>query len=152
QTAPTVSRFYAPIRPADPTISWDLGLAGVLVGLLATLLAAYWPARQAARVDPVEPLRRATKKLSFANVPHRKLVVFSALLLAPAAIAARYATVVTSFGAMFLVLASGLLCVPTMVLALRRIFAGPVEKLFGLPGRVAIDNAERSLGRTALTV
>lgn len=152
QSAPTISRFYAAIRPAPPEITLDLAAVAFTLGLLATLFAAYWPASQAAKVDPVEPLRRATRRLTGARIPHRGLLVAGALLLIPAAITSQFETVGTSFGSMFLILGAGILAVPSLILSLRRLVAPAVERLVGITGRIAIDNAERSLGRSALTI
>lgn len=44
-------------QPADP---WALGFAGLLLGLVA-LVATWWPAARAARLDPLETLREATE-------------------------------------------------------------------------------------------
>jgi putative ABC transport system permease protein len=152
QATPSISRFYAPIRPAEPAITLELALLGILAGVVTTLVAAYFPARAAANVDPVEPLRGATRRLDGAHLPHRKLLALGALFLVPAVITARIPEVVTSFASLFFVLGAGLLAVPAVLRGLRSALAGPAERLLGLPGRLAVDNAERSLGRSALTV
>lgn len=152
QTAPTVSRFYAAIRPAAPEIGWELAMLGTLVGVLTTGFAAYWPARTAATVDPIESLHRGVRVIGRGPVPHRLMIAAAIFFLIPAAVAAQFPTTVTSFGSMFTILLSGLLAIPALVILLRRALLGLVERGFGIPGRVALDNVERSLGRTALTV
>lgn len=152
QTLPTVSRFYAPIRPPPPAIGVGLALVGLAIGALATLAAAYWPARLAAKVDPIEPLRRATRKLSIARIPHVRMLALAGALFVPIVVLARIETTFTSFASMFLVLASGLLATPSLVKGLRRTLLPSTERLLGVPGRLGLDNAERSLGRSALAV
>lgn len=152
QATPTISRFYASIRPPSPEITWDLALLGVTAGVISTLIAALFPAREAARVNPVEALRKSSKRSAAGALPHRTLLLIALGLLVPAAIAAQFATLPTSFAALFLILAAGLCAVPILLIALRKLFLAPVERLFGVPGRLALDNAERSLVRSALTV
>jgi putative ABC transport system permease protein len=152
QGAPVVSRFYAAVRPPAPSLTLDMSIEGILVGLATTLFAAYFPARQAAKVDPVDPIRRATHKLYMRELPHRRMGIAALFFLIPGIVGAQFATDVTAFGSMFCFLIAFLLVVPAMVIALRRAVLRGVERMFGIPGRVAIDNAERSLGRSALTV
>jgi putative ABC transport system permease protein len=44
------------------------------------------------------------------------------------------------------------LFVPLIVKGLRQLLLAPVERFAGIPGRLALDNAERALGRSAMTV
>lgn len=50
---PVLAGFLYEIEPLDPAVLGGSGMAFVVIGLLA----AWWPARQAARVDPVDALR-----------------------------------------------------------------------------------------------
>jgi putative ABC transport system permease protein len=152
QTAPTISRFYAAVRPPPPEITLDLAVLGIALGIFSTLLAAYFPAREAARVSPVEALRKATKRLTLRTLPHRSLLWVSGGILLVGTAAAQFENVWTSLGSMFLILGAGLCAVPFALVVLHKILVGPAERLFGVPGRIGLDNTQRSLGRSALTV
>jgi len=53
----TVDRFLVPIHAKKPDMTPGVLAAGVAAGLFTTLIAAFFPARTASRVDPAEALR-----------------------------------------------------------------------------------------------
>lgn len=155
QTTGNVSQFYAPIQPPPPQITLDLGVWGVAAGMFATLIAAYLPARAAAQVDPVETLRRArTSASARRRLPHRRLLLLGALALIPAFVTAWLGgqVLVLGFVSLGFFVAAATLFVPSFVVLFRAVLAGPFERLLGIPGRLAVDNVERSLERSVLTV
>jgi len=139
-------------HPPPPEITFGLAIGALILGLGATLFAAYFPARAAARVDPVEPLRRSTRTVDLQRIPYGKLLALGLLFVIPGVIGAQFVTNATSFGSMGCLLAASLFAVPALVIGLRRLILRPVELGFGIPGRLAMDNAQRSLGRSVLTV
>lgn len=167
QTAPTITRMYAPVRAPDPALTLDLVLRGVIVGLAATLFAAFWPARRAAEVEPVESIRPPSTAITAEHVPWRGMLVASALagagawflgrfgpaLASASSIRALNATPMLGGGvAVLLLMVAAALAVPGAVVGLRASLVRPIEALFGVPGRLGLDNVERSLGRSALDV
>jgi putative ABC transport system permease protein len=151
QTYAPLSRFYAPIRPPAPKLELDIVLPAVLAGLFATLVAAWGPARLAATVDPAETLRRQAAKLRRTPLPHRTMALLGLGLVLPGIAIAKLGHLAGGFAAMALFLIAALLLVPALIIGLRRALLAPVSALFGIPGRIALDNAERRLDRSALT-
>ena len=151
QAAPPVSRFYAPIRPPPPHLDTEVLWIAMIGGLLATLLAAWGPARRAAGIDPAESLRRSATSIATRKVPVRQMVMIGVFMLLPAWLASTGQSLWFGFSSMGFYLAAGLLVMPAMILGLRIALKSPVDRLFGIPGRVALDSAARRLDRSALT-
>ncbi len=155
ETAANVSQFYAPIRPPVPVLTLDLSLYGIAAGILIAVAAAYLPARRAAEVDPVEALRRSRGAILLPRrLPHLKMLS-AGLLLVPLAAGATwlgYEDLFFAFVALGLVIVAGVLALPSFVVLLCALLARPFESVLGIPGKLAIDNVERSLERSVLTV
>ena len=64
----------------DLTASPLIFIGGLILGLAAALLAAWWPARQASRVDPVDALAGGAFEKKMARIKPG-LVIFGALLI-----------------------------------------------------------------------
>ena len=148
---PNIARFYESVVMPEPTVSPTLALSGFLIGVVATLLAAWWPARQAARVPPVEALRRDLHAASRTHWPVKRLAVIGAAMCLIG-----YGSIYVRFrfhgfvGVGFLLLGSVAL-VPFTVVHLARILRPLSLQLFGIPGRLGVDNVEREMGRSTLT-
>ncbi|MCK9248936.1 MAG: FtsX-like permease family protein [Solirubrobacteraceae bacterium] len=130
-------------------------VVSLVVGLLVTLVASWAPARRATRVAPIEALRDAAAPPGRGAVRRGPVVVGAiagtlgavAVLLA---VVAGASTGVAGIGAGLLVLGA-ILVSPALVGPLAASLSRPLRSLFGLPGRLAGDNAARQPGRTAVT-
>jgi putative ABC transport system permease protein len=148
----TVNRFVLPIHPPPPTLSARVILAGILSGFVTTLFASYWPARQTNQVDPAEALR-ATRSSSMTGVlRYREMGLMGACITLSAFWPAARGGEVNGYLASLVLMVGLTLLVPVAVKTLRFLLVPPVERLLGIPGRLALDNVERSLGRSAITV
>lgn len=135
-----------PLRAFSPgAVAAALG-----VGVGVTTVAAYVPARRAASVPPIAALRtgipQTTKSL------RRRNVLGAALFLVGAAVnaAAISSQDLVYLGAPLLVL--GLIVLTPQVSAgLTGVLRGPLTRLRGMPGTLAVENARRNPRRTAAT-
>lgn len=148
----TVDRFLVPIHAQTPEITQGVLLSGIAAGLCTTLVAAYFPARAASHVDPAEALRSTRASALARRLPVGKLAFFGVLVTGAAAIPAAIGGELNGYLAGLILMWGSPLLVPLVVKVLRRLLLLPVEALAGVPGRLALDNAERALGRSALTV
>ncbi|MCC7380569.1 MAG: ABC transporter permease [Deltaproteobacteria bacterium] len=152
QVAPTVSLLYLPILPGPPQIGSGLALAGIAVGVVTTVIAAYGPARRAAAIDPAETVRPVKDRLSTRPVPDRVLLWVALGLLAVAGAVASGGSLGLGFLAIGIALGSTALSSPAALIALSAGTRRPAERALGIPGRLAIDNVRCTLERSARTV
>ena len=130
-------------------------LAGLLCGVIVTVVAAVLPARRATQVAPVEGMNEEDGNV----LEHsRRRLVFGALTTAAGALAMG-APIVTDFspatpviglGAVGILAGLGVLA-PILAGPAARILGAPLVALLGEPARLARENAMRHPRRTAVT-
>ncbi|MFJ2031295.1 ABC transporter permease [Streptosporangium sp. NPDC087985] len=147
----------APLPAASATLApRTIGLA-VLIGVVVTVGAALLPARSATKVAPIAALRSQVEEHTFRAGLVR---VISATVLLIAGVGATAAGVTMEAGetALLVVMAGGSL-VFLAVLILGPVIVRPLgvfvgwlpARLFGVPGRLAMDNSRRNPRRSATT-
>jgi putative ABC transport system permease protein len=125
------------------------------VGILVTMVSAYFPARRAAKIPPVAAMRDDVA------LPQRSLririaigavmtVAGGALLGMGVAGVGSQPLILLGVGAVLVFLGIAMLA-PVISKPVVRVLGAPYAKLFGLPGRLAQQNAMRNPRRTAAT-
>ena len=149
----TVNRMYLPSELPSASLNADIALAGVIAGTFTTLVASYGPARATSRVDPAEALRSSKSSAMLRQDQHLQARRHRPLDRARS----RFLPMSWGgegngyLGCAILMLGLTML-VPLAVKGLRSIGVGLAERVMGIPGRIALDNVERSLGRSSVTV
>jgi putative ABC transport system permease protein len=132
-------------------------VVALVVGVLVTVLASLVPALRATRIAPVVALREG---LTAAPRTSRKRIVFAALLcLAGGGILAYGLFGGTSGSGAAALLGGGAVLVflgvalfsPQLVRPLAWVIGAPLQRLAGVSGRLARENATRNPARTAVT-
>ena len=133
-------------------------IVALVVGVLVTFLAALVPALRSTRVPPIAALH------AFSPPPsrrRRRLVVVLSILVAAIGLfllvsglaggggAGSRAALIGGGG--LLVVIGGSFYTPRLVPPLSTVAGWPLEKVRGLTGRLARENAQRNPGRTAIT-
>ena len=150
--AGTINQFVLPIRPPPPVLTRAIALTTIASGVFTTLVAAYFPARASARIDPAESIRATRASSTLRSLPERKLSLLGGLLVILAFVPARVGGETNGYLASTVMVVGLALFVPLAVRGLHRALVGSAERVLGIPGRLALDNVERSLGRSAITV
>jgi putative ABC transport system permease protein len=134
-------------------------VVALLVGVLATVVSGFVPARRATRVQPVEAMRDAEPHAQ-GRVRRRRIVV-AALVEALGIVALLYGLLgdagpasttasVLGLGTLLMIFGFALIA-PVLVRPLSSLIGKPLERPMGLPGRLARENSVRQPQRTAIT-
>jgi putative ABC transport system permease protein len=134
-------------------------IVALLVGVIATVVSGFVPARRATRVVPVEALREAQAP-TVGRLRKRRVVVATLVELAGLAIlliallgdtgpASTTASLI-GLGAVLMIFGVALIA-PVLVRPLSSAIGLPLERVQGLTGRLARENATRQPQRTAVT-
>jgi putative ABC transport system permease protein len=134
-------------------------IAGLAVGILATLVSGFVPARRATRIEPITALRDA--EATGGGPLRRRRVVAAGLLALLGIVVMLYglfgdvgsdsATAsAIGLGAVLLMFGFALVAA-TLVRPMARAIGKPLERFQGLTGRLARENAQRQPQRTATT-
>ena len=132
-------------------------IVGLLVGTIVTVVASLAPARRATRVPPLAAMREEAEA---PLPPTRRRMVLSWVLLVIGAVAILFALFggapagqalsILGLGAIALFIAIALLS-PRLVPLIAGAVGYPLERLRGVAGRLARENAMRNPSRTAVT-
>ncbi len=125
-------------------------IMSMVIGVVVTVVAAYLPARKAAKVAPIEALRDAAIDQSSTSKPR---VVIGALFAAAGGYAiasglGAHAVATVGMGA-FGVFVALVVLGPIIARPLSRALGAPLPRLRGMPGTLARENASRNPRRTA---
>jgi putative ABC transport system permease protein len=134
-------------------------IVGLIVGIVATVVSGFVPARRATRVEPVAAMREADTP-GGGKLRRRRIVV--AVLLALLGVLAMLfslfgetpnantAASTLGLGAVLMMFGFALVAA-ALVRPLSSLVGKPIERLRGLTGRLARENARRQPQRTATT-
>ncbi|MEU6429090.1 FtsX-like permease family protein [Microbispora sp. NPDC046973] len=130
---------------------------GMCTGVVVTMAAALLPARQATRVPPVAALRTQVEEHAFRTGVVR-VVAAALFVLAGAGLTAAGVLQKPGQAALLTVMAGGVLVFfavlilgPVIVRPLSGLAGWVPARLFGVPGRLAVDNSRRNPKRAATT-
>ncbi|MER5636960.1 FtsX-like permease family protein [Kitasatospora sp. NPDC002227] len=145
------------LTAATLEIDWTVPAAGYAVGIIVTLIAAWFPARRAGKISPIAALRdHGTPAEAKAN--RIRAAVGLVLTAGGAAMLAGAATVTDAAqggmllaGGVLLTLIGFVVLGPLLATAVIRVLGALLPALFGPSGRLAQRNAMRNPRRTGAT-
>jgi putative ABC transport system permease protein len=149
----TVSDLYFRVNVQEVAIAPQTLLTGAVVGVLASLIAAFVPSLEATRTTPAGSMRRSDlEQKTLQRVPY--VTGAGALLIAGGIGLLQLPTddLIVSFTALFMVIIGGALFTPLSMILLMGIATPITGAVFGVLGRMAPRSVVRSLSRTSVAV
>ncbi|HEY2322949.1 MAG TPA: FtsX-like permease family protein [Thermoanaerobaculia bacterium] len=149
----TVNALYVTSRPESITLTPDVIVLGVSVGVVLSVLSAIAPSIEAARIRPASMIRRGVAP---AILPAKSAgkIAGPTLSFALAALAARIPPVkgiaIGGYAAVLFVVAGFSLLAPMIVRGIAAAAARPFRAAFGIVGQLAARSLHASLRRTAI--
>ena len=149
----TINDLYFVVHVTDLNISpWHL-LKGFALGIAATLISAFFPARQASGVLPRALLGRSAREDQLrARVPRLTLAGFLCLLAGLAILALPSRAVLISYLGILPIIIGFALLTPGAVRLASRAGVPFLGRIFGLMGRMAARDLDAHISRTAVAV
>jgi len=149
----TVTNLYFFLRPAPPAWSLWIPAAGTLLGAAAGLLGSLWPLRELFHLDPVRSLTgRTADRQSGAGAGKLALIGTAIILLSLLVLAVFPTQVYPGFAGAFGVLTGASFLTGLALVLVHPVLRRALDRLGGLPGRLAAGNIRLNLGRTAVAV
>lgn len=160
--AKAIAALFDAVGFGLPIAGMSLGIGTVVVALVVgigiTMLASFIPAMRSTKIPPVAAIRDGATLPPGWLARHGKYIAPVVAILGLALVALGLfvvngtAGVLITLGAGALMLLIGVaLTAPSVVPHLARIIGWPGERMGGIPGRIARENAERNPARTAVT-
>jgi putative ABC transport system permease protein len=131
----------------------SLMVAGVVMGIVTSVVAGFIPARNAARVDPIQALQKGRSQMLSAGENRARRI--TALVLGAASIAVLafgQASPALFYGGFAMAMIAMLLLSPTGALWLTRVLRPLLKSLRPVEGALAADSLIQSPRRTSATV
>jgi putative ABC transport system permease protein len=150
QFAQNFSSVYESITPAEPKVAGWLAVAGFLLGVGATLLAALVPIRKAVSASPVETVR--TGKSGGGEVRSGRLLAAAVGTSLLGFAVSHVGMTQVAFAGVAMQLAAAAMATPAILRWLTPGVARAVGRWLGPSARLGVDHIERELGRSATTV
>jgi putative ABC transport system permease protein len=149
----TINDLYYVLSVTGAPLTAFSVLKAVLLGVGAGVLSAVPPALEAARVEPVEALRRSGFESRARRLLPRAGAAGAALAaLGGLALAASGRSLVGSFAALFAIVLGVALVAPLATVAAMALVLPLAGRLAGTLGRLAARTVTRSVGRTGVAV
>lgn len=151
--AQTISDLYFTVSVQGVTLDAFTLVKGTLIGLGASLGAAFVPSVIATRTPPAGSMRRslveeqAIRLIPFITAAAVALCIIGVLLLTIPT-----TSLFISFGGLFAIVVGGALLTPAALVFLMRVVTPLTGGLFGIVGRMAPRAVARSLSRTSIAV
>ncbi len=149
----SISNLYFFLRPEPVNWSGWILLTGVLLGFGASLLGSAIPLIELIRSDPVMVLRgRVANRESGKRVRQTALAGVLILVVSFVLFLLPDTHIYVGFAGVFSFCIGVSLLTGFVVLSLRPFLKGFLDRLGGLPGKVAAGNIHQNLGRTSVAI
>ncbi|MFW5972818.1 MAG: ABC transporter permease, partial [Bacteroidota bacterium] len=151
--ARTINDLYFVVNVTALSVEPQILLKGIGLGVLATMAAAYLPAREAARVPAGVAMQRSTQETT-ARIRAPRLAIGGLVLgaVGGAILLLSGRSIALSYGGMLGLILGFALLIPLLIVGATRLVSRPAGAIFGLTGRMAARGLQTALSRVGVAV
>lgn len=151
--AQTINDLYFVVSVTSLALEPWTVLKGASLGIGATVLTAFWPAREASRVSATIVMQRSAEESS----TRRRAPLLAALgivvgMAGGAVLIVSGQSIVLSYAGMLGLILGSVLLVPILIVGFARILRRPAGAVLGLTGRMAARGLTTSLSRISVAI
>lgn len=149
----TINDLYFVVTVRTLALTPFIFLKGLLLGIGATLLAAFKPAREATAVAPRTAMQRSGQETQLrSQLPQLTVAGLISVVLGVIILLLPSRNIPLSYSGILLLIIGFTLWTPLVLLLLMRVFQSPAGKLFGLIGRKSARDVVAHLSRTGVAI
>lgn len=148
----TINDFYFVVNVNNLAIPPSTVVKGVLVGVFAAVLSALPPALEAASTAPRTTMQRSALEGRVRRILPWLWLAWLALTVIGILFLSLRGSLVITFAGLFAVLVGAALITPPLTAFIMRMIAPLGNRLFGVLGRMAPRDINRSLSRTSVAI
>ncbi len=150
--AQTINDFYFVVNVQNLTIPFTTVVKGIVVGVFAAVVSALPPAVEAARTAPRTTLQRSALESRVKKLMPWMWVAW--LVITAIGILFLYlpGSLTLTFAGLFAILIASAVVTPPLTTLLMRLAAPAGHRFFGVLGRMAPRDIDRSLSRTSVAI
>ena len=149
----TINDLYYVVSVREVYISPEIIIKGVALGVIATLLSAIKPSKEASKVHPRSAMIRSEqestllKKIPLMNISGIIAIILGAIVL----IIPSKNIWLSYFGILPIIVGFALLT-PVIIILVEKIFSPVYKKLFGITGKIASRSIIQNISRTHIAI
>ena len=149
----SINDLYFVLSVQELTIELIPVLKAVILGLGATLLAAFWPAREAAEAEVSTVLRRSSNESRLAHrLPFIALIGLAISLAGGGILLIPNGGIIAGYSSLLLVIIGFSLLIPALMVGLSALIRPILGALNGLIGKMSVRGVVTELSRTSVAV
>ena len=149
----SINDLYFVLSVQELTIELILVLKAVILGLGATLLAAFWPAREAAEAEVSTVLRRSSNESRLAHrLPFIALIGLAISLAGGGILLIPNGGIIAGYSSLLFVIIGFSLLIPALMVGLSALIRPILGALNGLIGKMSVRGVVTELSRTSVAV
>ena len=149
----TINDLYFVVTVRELSLDLATFIKASLLGISGTILAAAWPARNAALSPITTVLRRSSSETSLIEwMPKIRLIALLFLLTGTGVLLIQGEHIITGYLSLLLLIIGFSLLVPQFITSSVQLLSRPVKKLLGMIGLMSIRGVAAELSRTSVAI
>lgn len=149
----TINDLYFVVSVRELSLDWFTFIKASLLGISGTILAAFWPARQAALSTLTMVLRRSSTETALLDwMPRLRWIALLFLGLGTGVLLIQDEYIVTGYLSLLLLIIGFSLLVPQFIITIVKWVSRPTKKIFGVIGLMSVRGVAADLSRTSVAI